>query len=146
LANCKFTSQYYDYERQATVDYSCDSKDEEDILSSGFCIFHDENYLKDEGKRKEHEQNIRNRIMDKVRNSIDLKVPLFCIGYTFQILQLKILPSRYILRTANSKDEQDLLELNSPKCPSMDLNSLNKHTSIQLYSLDTLFYQCTNTI
>ena len=43
---------YWNYERQAEDDYNCDSKDE-DVLESGFCKFHDENYLQDENNHKE---------------------------------------------------------------------------------------------
>ena len=54
-AKCQFTAEYWNYERKAMVDYSC--PDDEEILGSGLCIFHDENYLKEEDKdnRKEHE-------------------------------------------------------------------------------------------
>ena len=52
------------------------SKDE-DILDSGFCIFHDENYLQDKNNdHKEHEQKVRDRLEAKVRNSIDQNEPL----------------------------------------------------------------------
>jgi len=36
------------------IPYNCKSKDE-DILASGFCIFHDKNYLQDKEK---HDQNL----------------------------------------------------------------------------------------
>ena len=82
LAKCQFpTTKYYDYERQARVPYNCDSKDE-DVLASGLCIFHDENYLKeDKDNRKEREQKVKEKLMDKVRKSVDQKEALFCIGY-----------------------------------------------------------------
>jgi hypothetical protein len=74
LTRCRFTSQYYDYEsRSQTVVYNCDSKDE-DILPSGLCIFHDENYLKeDNDNHKEREQKVRGTLMNKVRNGVDEK-------------------------------------------------------------------------
>ena len=80
MATCQFTAKYYDYKSHAEVDYSCDSKDDE-ILDSGLCIFQDENYLQDSNNQKEHEQKVRDRLMVKVRNSIDKKEALFCIGY-----------------------------------------------------------------
>ena len=80
MAWCKFTAKYWDHERSEYVDYNCDSKDE-DILDSGLCIFHDENYLQDKNNHKEHEQKVRDRLETKVRNSIDQNEPLFCIGY-----------------------------------------------------------------
>jgi hypothetical protein len=46
LAKCQFpTTKYHDYESHADVPYNCDIKEEEDILPSGLCIFHDKNYL-----------------------------------------------------------------------------------------------------
>jgi hypothetical protein len=80
LAECKFTTEYWDHERSEDVDYNCDSKDE-DILDSGsgFCIFHDENYLQDKNNdHKEHEQKVRDRLEPKVRNSssVDQNEPL----------------------------------------------------------------------
>jgi hypothetical protein len=42
------------YERRMEIPYNCKSK-EEDILASGFCIFHDKNYLQDKEK---HDQNL----------------------------------------------------------------------------------------
>jgi hypothetical protein len=56
LAKCQFTNaKYYDYESESWIDYKC--PDNEETPGSGLCIFHDENYLKEEDKdnRKEHE-------------------------------------------------------------------------------------------
>ena len=76
MAECKFTTKYWNFEVSRGVDYNCDSKDE-DILDSGFCIFHDENYLQDKNNdHKEHEQKVRDRLEAKVRNSIDQNEPL----------------------------------------------------------------------
>ena len=80
MAECKFITEYWDHERSEDVDYNCDSKDE-DILESGLCIFHDENYLQDKNNHKEQEQKVRDRLEAKVRNSIDQNEPLFCIGH-----------------------------------------------------------------
>jgi hypothetical protein len=69
-----------DYESQDYIYYKC--PDDEETPGSGRCIFHDKNYLKeDKDNRKEHEQIVRDRLMDKISNSVDLKVPLFCIDY-----------------------------------------------------------------
>jgi hypothetical protein len=43
---CKFTTKYLNHETQAREYWNCDSEDE-DVLDSGKCIFHDEYYLKD---------------------------------------------------------------------------------------------------
>jgi Transposase DDE domain len=40
--NCQFTTRYYDYEIGKKVDFHCD---DEEPLASGFCIFHDKDYL-----------------------------------------------------------------------------------------------------
>jgi CxxC-x17-CxxC domain-containing protein len=81
LAECKYTTKYWEYERSGQVDYNCDSKDE-DILDSGLFIFHDENYFQDKNNNhKEHEQKVRDRLEAKVRNSIKQNEPLFCIRY-----------------------------------------------------------------
>ena len=54
MANSQFTARYFDDERMELIDYKCDSS-VDDILPSGFCIFHDENYLKeDKDNHKEH--------------------------------------------------------------------------------------------
>ena len=79
MAECKFTTKYLDHERSIKVDYNCDSKDE-DVLDSGLCIFHDENYLQDRNNHKEHEQKVRDRLEAKVNKSVDQNEPLF-IGY-----------------------------------------------------------------
>ena len=80
LAKCQFNAKYYDYESKAEVDYNCDSKDE-DILASGFCIFHDENYLQNKDNPEEHKQKVSKALMDKVNDSITNNKALFCIGY-----------------------------------------------------------------
>jgi hypothetical protein len=88
LVKCQFTDKYYDYESKAWVyNYNCP---DEEILDSGLCIFHDENYLK-EGKdnRKEHEQKVIAKLMEKVRNSINQKEKLLCIGYHLPDITIK---------------------------------------------------------
>jgi hypothetical protein len=79
LAECQFTTTYYDYGRKAIGNFDC----HEAALPSGLCLFHDENYLKEgeQKDRKEHEQKVRDKLMAKVHNSIDKKEVLFCIGY-----------------------------------------------------------------
>jgi hypothetical protein len=82
LAKCQFNTKYYDYESKAEVDYNCDSKDE-DILASGLCIFHDENYLQDKDNPIEHKQKVSKTLMDKVNDSIANNKALFCISIFF---------------------------------------------------------------
>jgi hypothetical protein len=77
LVNCRFETKHVVIGKQ--VDYYCDSKGE-DILNSGLCIFHDKNYLQDKDSEK-NEQNVRSKLLAKVRGKVDKKEPLFCIGY-----------------------------------------------------------------
>jgi uncharacterized protein YjbI with pentapeptide repeats len=88
LAKCQFTTKYWDYESKALVDYNCNSKDGE-VLDSGFCIFHDENYLQDKNNHKEREQEVVTKLMVKVNNSIDRKEALLCIGYRLPDIKIK---------------------------------------------------------
>jgi hypothetical protein len=75
IGRLQVSAEYWDHERSEDVDYNCDSKDE-DILDSVLCIFHDENYLQDKNNNhKEHEQNVRDRLEAKVRDSIDQNEP-----------------------------------------------------------------------
>ena len=105
MAECKFTTKYLDYERSEYAYYNCDSKDE-DILDSGLCIFHDENYLQDKNNHKEHEQKVRDRLETKVRNSIDQNEALLCVGYHLPDITIKQgnLPDQYIFQNVNFKD------------------------------------------
>lgn len=88
MAKCQFTTKYWDYQNYAEVDFHCDSKDE-DILPSGFCMFHDKSYLRHGDNRKEHEQKVRDRLMAKVRNSTDKRESLFCIGYRLPDIRIR---------------------------------------------------------
>jgi uncharacterized protein YjbI with pentapeptide repeats len=72
LVNCKFID--------------CDS--EEDILKSGLCIFHDKDYLQVKDSREQNEENVRTKLMVKLREKVDKKEPLFCIGYYLPSIRL----------------------------------------------------------
>jgi hypothetical protein len=79
LPNCKFTSQYYDYEIRDWVNFDCQ---EEDPLASGLCIFHDKGYLLQcKINNEEHKRKVLDRLKDKVNDAISNKKPLFCIGF-----------------------------------------------------------------
>lgn len=76
----RFTATYWDYERHEDILYNCDIEgDDKVVLASGLCMFHDESYLQDKDKCKE--QSIRDGLDAKIRQSIDGKEPLFCMGY-----------------------------------------------------------------
>jgi hypothetical protein len=48
------------------VDFKCD----EEALETGFCIFHDRNYLQGSDDFSLHQQKITNRLIEKVNKSI----------------------------------------------------------------------------
>lgn len=77
MARCGFKTdiKYYD-ETTGYVLYSC-PEPEENILPSGLCIFHDENYLKESKHKKANEQNLKREFSKK----LDEAGPLICIGY-----------------------------------------------------------------
>jgi hypothetical protein len=80
LVKCQYPTKYWDYESLAEVPFHCDSRDE-DILPSGVCLFHDENYLQDKDNHKEREQEVVTKLMVRVNKSIDQKEALLCVGY-----------------------------------------------------------------
>jgi uncharacterized protein YjbI with pentapeptide repeats len=78
LLKCKFTTQYFDYETDYSVDFNCP---EEELLPSGFCIFHDKDYLQDKTNTKEHKRAVLDRLKRKVNHAISNNQPLLCIGF-----------------------------------------------------------------
>jgi hypothetical protein len=79
LSNCKFTSQYYDHETRWWVDFNCT---EEEPLASGFCIFHDKDYLlQDKTNYEEHKRKVLERLKHKVNYAISNNEPLLCIRF-----------------------------------------------------------------
>ena len=82
MARCSFTTKYWNDETDEEVEWPCDSEDE-DILNSGKCIFHDEDYLQlgSGSALEEKKSNVMNKVMDKVKKSIADGEALFCIGY-----------------------------------------------------------------
>ncbi|MFY9795259.1 MAG: pentapeptide repeat-containing protein [Candidatus Nitrosopolaris sp.] len=79
MANCSFTTKYWNYESQAEIDYSCK---EDSQVDSDKCILHDEEYLRlgIGSFLEEKKNNVRTKVMDKVRKSIDDEESLFFIG------------------------------------------------------------------
>jgi hypothetical protein len=77
LAKCQFTTKYYDYEIDKEVDFNCD----EEPLASGFCIFHDKDYLQDNTNNEEHKRKVQDRLKHKVNYTISNNEPLLCIGF-----------------------------------------------------------------
>ncbi len=81
LAECQFTTDYIDYEKEDNVTYKCDENENEEIPGSGYCIFHDESYLTNENNRKGREQKVREKLEDKLSKSVEQRKAVYCIGY-----------------------------------------------------------------
>jgi Pentapeptide repeats (9 copies) len=78
LPKCKFTTKYYDYEIRKEVDFKCPEKES---FASGFCIFHDKDYLQDKTNYEEHKRKILDRLKQKVNHAIAYNEPLLCICF-----------------------------------------------------------------
>jgi hypothetical protein len=78
LPKCQFATDYYDYEIRERVDFYCD---DEEPLSSGFCIFHDKDYLQDKTNYEEHKSKVLDRLKHKVNHAVSNNEPLLCIGF-----------------------------------------------------------------
>ena len=78
VAHCGFKTDIkcYDEITGEYVPYIC-PETEENILDSGLCIFHNENYLKDSENKEAHGQNIK----EKLKPKIEELESLICIGY-----------------------------------------------------------------
>ena len=78
MARCGFKTdiKYLDEKTGEYIPYIC-LEPEQNILDSGLCIFHDENYLKDSKNRKANEQKLKRKLYEKLAES----EPLICIGY-----------------------------------------------------------------
>jgi hypothetical protein len=79
LPKCQFTTDYYDYEIHNTVEFNC----QEEPLDSGFCIFHDKDYLQDTTNNEDHKRNVLDKLKNKVYHSISDNDSLLCIGFQF---------------------------------------------------------------
>jgi hypothetical protein len=77
LPKCHFTTKYYDYENGKEVDFYC----VEESLASGFCIFHDKDYLQDKNNYEEHKRKVLDRLKHKVNHAISNNQTLRCIGF-----------------------------------------------------------------
>ena len=60
------------------VDFYCD---DEEPLGSGFCTFHDKDYLQDRIDNEEHKRRVLERLKHKVNHAISNNEPLLCIGF-----------------------------------------------------------------
>jgi uncharacterized protein YjbI with pentapeptide repeats len=71
----KIDIRYRDEETGEYVPYKC--PETENILDSGLCIFHDENYLKESKNKEVNEQNFNRKFLEKMA----ISESLICIGY-----------------------------------------------------------------
>jgi hypothetical protein len=95
LPRCQFTTKYYDYETRKHVDFNCT---EEEPLDSGFCIFHDKDYLQDKTNNEEHKRKVLDRFKHKVHDARSNKKPLLCIGFQlpdFSLSDLSIISKEF---------------------------------------------------
>ena len=72
----QFTIKYYDYEIDDLIHFCCP----EQALASGFCIFHDKDYLQNK-TNNEHKRKVLDRLKYKVNHAISNNEPLLCIGF-----------------------------------------------------------------
>jgi hypothetical protein len=70
-------------------------------LTSGFCIFHDNDYLlQDKTNYEEHKRKILDRLKHKVNHAISINEPLFCIGFQlpeFSLSDLGIISKEFTI-------------------------------------------------
>jgi hypothetical protein len=97
LPKCQFTSQYYDYEIRDWFNFNCQ---EENPLASGFCIFHDKDYLQDKTNNEEHKRIVLDRLKHNVNHAISNNEPLLCIGFQlpdFSLSDLGIISKEFTI-------------------------------------------------
>jgi hypothetical protein len=95
LPKCKFTTKYFDYEISVEVDFNCQ---EEELLASGLCIFHDKDYLQDKTNYEKHKMKVLDRLKHKVNHAISNNEPLLCIGFQlpdFSLSDLSIISKEF---------------------------------------------------
>jgi hypothetical protein len=81
LPKYQFTSIFYDHEVLKKADFNCQ---EEEPLDSGFCIFHDKDYLQDMTNYEEHKRKVLYRYyIDRLKHIVNHATsddkPLLCI-------------------------------------------------------------------
>jgi uncharacterized protein YjbI with pentapeptide repeats len=94
LPNCQFTTKYWEYNGRQ-VDFYCDDKEP---LSSGFCIFHDKDYLQDKTNNEEHKRKVLDRLKNKINHAISNNEILLCIGFqlpNFSLSDLSIIGKEF---------------------------------------------------
>jgi uncharacterized protein YjbI with pentapeptide repeats len=90
LPKCQFSTKYFDYEIPNYVEFYC----QEEPLASGFCIFHDKDYLQDKTNYEKRKRKVLHRLKRKVNHAISNNEPLLCIGFQLPDLSLSDLSIR----------------------------------------------------
>jgi uncharacterized protein YjbI with pentapeptide repeats len=80
LPKCQFTTKYSGFPLREEIEFNC-QEDEEEILASGFCFFHDKDYLQDKTNYEEHKAKVLEKLKHKVNHAISNNEPLLCIGF-----------------------------------------------------------------
>jgi uncharacterized protein YjbI with pentapeptide repeats len=70
LVKCKYTQEFVNFECNEITD-----------LPSGLCIFHDQQYLKDDDNQFTHKKNVLNQLWAKINHDITKYNKVECIGY-----------------------------------------------------------------
>jgi hypothetical protein len=94
MSKCQVTGKYIDLETLKPVDFNCT----EEPLASGFCIFHDKDYLRDKTNYEEHKTKVLDRLKDKVNRAISNNETLLCIGFQlpeFSLSDLSIISKKF---------------------------------------------------
>ena len=103
MVNCKFTTKYFDYDEKKPKVFQC----EETPLSTGFCIFHDIKYSKDDDRIA--------RLNEKLDN-LPKNKPFFCIGYIIPKLQFRKKISNSVYFTKGRIEDSDFSNSNFNIC------------------------------
>ena len=74
-----------EFRSRSQTDFYCD---DEEPLASGFCIFHDKDYLQDKTSSEEHKKKVLDRLKHKVNDAISNNEPLLCIGFQLPTFRL----------------------------------------------------------
>jgi len=78
MENCKFSSEYFDFEKKEKSQYLCNEKP----LENGLCIFHDKENKNDEEKIK--------LLNEKASSASRNNEPLVCIGFILPNIKLDL--------------------------------------------------------
>jgi uncharacterized protein YjbI with pentapeptide repeats len=94
VTRCGFKIDIDDFDESAAEYFEYVCPEEKNILDSGLCIFHDENYLKDSESKEANEQNLKIKLSEKLAEP----GPLIGIGYHLPDLSFE---EKYFDKTVN---------------------------------------------